>query len=232
MHLGNTGCSNNGQSMSFKYYKLFLSSCWFLISVINNIIVVTANGTFSITQWATSQMELWGRQRDKVTWGAWRWVSTAVSVIAVNAALILSLHCIWVLWRYDLKWKKYTLLFSWVGLLVMAAFNSSEILNVSWRYLSNQMRSKAKPEKASAPKLSHVPSCVYVSSQDFSMDFGHCPEITVYTGCCLFPSAEQLATLWAENKKALLSMLVEVWFMILSADNMQTLNGLVLHCYI
>ncbi|XP_051253108.1 carboxypeptidase D [Dicentrarchus labrax] len=48
------------------------------------------------------------------------------------------------------------------------------------------------------------------SMKDFSMDFGHCPEITVYTGCCLFPSAEHLATLWAENKKALLSMLVEV----------------------
>ncbi|XP_071353378.1 carboxypeptidase D [Trachinotus anak] len=48
------------------------------------------------------------------------------------------------------------------------------------------------------------------SMKDFSMDFGHCPEITVYTGCCLFPPAEQLATLWAENKKALLSMLVEV----------------------
>ncbi|KAI3354320.1 hypothetical protein L3Q82_018854, partial [Scortum barcoo] len=45
---------------------------------------------------------------------------------------------------------------------------------------------------------------------DFSMDFGHCPEITVYTGCCVFPPAEQLATLWAENKKSLLSMLVEV----------------------
>lgn len=42
------------------------------------------------------------------------------------------------------------------------------------------------------------------------MDFGHCPEITVYAGCCLFPPAEQLATLWAENKKPLLSMLVEV----------------------
>lgn len=42
------------------------------------------------------------------------------------------------------------------------------------------------------------------------MDFGHCPEITVYTGCCLFPPAEQLATLWTENKKALLSMIVEV----------------------
>lgn len=46
--------------------------------------------------------------------------------------------------------------------------------------------------------------------QDFNMDFGHCPEITVYTGCCLFPPAEQLATLWTENKKSLLSMLVEV----------------------
>lgn len=49
-----------------------------------------------------------------------------------------------------------------------------------------------------------------MSPQDFSMDFGHCPEITVYTGCCLFPPAEQLATLWTENKKALLSMIVEV----------------------
>lgn len=48
------------------------------------------------------------------------------------------------------------------------------------------------------------------SMKDFSMDFGHCPEITVYTGCCLFPAANQLSTLWAENKKALLSMLVEV----------------------
>ncbi|KAK1899795.1 Carboxypeptidase D [Dissostichus eleginoides] len=48
------------------------------------------------------------------------------------------------------------------------------------------------------------------SMKDFSMDFGHCPEITVYSGCCLFPPAEQLATLWAENKKPLLSMLVEV----------------------
>uniref|UniRef100_A0A8C5H4J4 Peptidase M14 domain-containing protein n=1 Tax=Gouania willdenowi TaxID=441366 RepID=A0A8C5H4J4_GOUWI len=48
------------------------------------------------------------------------------------------------------------------------------------------------------------------SMKDFSMDFGHCPEITVYTGCCLFPPAEQLFTAWAENKKALLSMLVEV----------------------
>ncbi|KAM7399419.1 hypothetical protein PAMP_018692 [Pampus punctatissimus] len=48
------------------------------------------------------------------------------------------------------------------------------------------------------------------SMKDFSMDFGHCPEITVYSGCCLFPPTEQLATLWAENKKSLLSMLVEV----------------------
>ncbi|XP_038139891.1 carboxypeptidase D [Cyprinodon tularosa] len=48
------------------------------------------------------------------------------------------------------------------------------------------------------------------SMMDFSMDFGHCPEITVYTGCCLFPAANQLSALWAENKKALFSMLVEV----------------------
>ncbi|XP_054650136.1 carboxypeptidase D isoform X2 [Dunckerocampus dactyliophorus] len=48
------------------------------------------------------------------------------------------------------------------------------------------------------------------SMKDFSMDFGYCPEITVYTGCCVFPPADQLATLWAENKKPLLSMLVEV----------------------
>lgn len=54
------------------------------------------------------------------------------------------------------------------------------------------------------------PSCVVMPRQDFSMDFGHCPEITVYTGCCLFPPADQLAALWAENKKPLLSMLVEV----------------------
>ncbi|XP_077578171.1 carboxypeptidase D [Stigmatopora nigra] len=47
------------------------------------------------------------------------------------------------------------------------------------------------------------------SMKDFSMDFGQCPEITVYTGCCLFPPMEQLATLWAENKKPLLRMLVE-----------------------
>ncbi|XP_057694558.1 carboxypeptidase D [Corythoichthys intestinalis] len=47
------------------------------------------------------------------------------------------------------------------------------------------------------------------SMKDFSMDFGQCPEITVYTGCCVFPPTEQLATLWAENMKPLLSMLVE-----------------------
>lgn len=48
------------------------------------------------------------------------------------------------------------------------------------------------------------------SMKDFSVDFGHCPEITVYTSCCLFPSAEMLPSLWAENRKSLLSMLVEV----------------------
>ncbi|XP_072834747.2 carboxypeptidase D [Pogona vitticeps] len=48
------------------------------------------------------------------------------------------------------------------------------------------------------------------SMKDFSVTYGHCPEITVYTGCCYFPSAGQLHALWSENKKSLLSMLVEV----------------------
>ncbi|TRY93922.1 hypothetical protein DNTS_035529 [Danionella cerebrum] len=48
------------------------------------------------------------------------------------------------------------------------------------------------------------------SMKDFSLDFGHCPEITVYTSCCLFPPPEMLPILWEENRKALLSMLVEV----------------------
>ncbi|XP_046719096.1 carboxypeptidase D [Silurus meridionalis] len=56
-----------------------------------------------------------------------------------------------------------------------------------------------------AEKHSHMGSM-----KDFSVDFGHCPEITVYTSCCLFPPVDQLPTLWAENRKSLLSMLVEV----------------------
>ncbi|XP_016057459.1 PREDICTED: carboxypeptidase D isoform X2 [Miniopterus natalensis] len=48
------------------------------------------------------------------------------------------------------------------------------------------------------------------SMKDYSVTYGHCPEITVYTSCCYFPSATQLPSLWAENKKSLLSMLVEV----------------------
>ncbi|XP_029467086.1 carboxypeptidase D [Rhinatrema bivittatum] len=48
------------------------------------------------------------------------------------------------------------------------------------------------------------------SMKDYSVTFGHCPEIMVYTSCCYFPAVGQLASLWAENKKALLSMLVEV----------------------
>uniref|UniRef100_A0A8C0PWM3 gp180 n=1 Tax=Canis lupus familiaris TaxID=9615 RepID=A0A8C0PWM3_CANLF len=48
------------------------------------------------------------------------------------------------------------------------------------------------------------------SMKDYSVTYGHCPEITVYTSCCYFPSAAQLPSLWAENKKSLLSMLVEV----------------------
>uniref|UniRef100_A0A8B9N3U9 Carboxypeptidase D n=2 Tax=Accipitrinae TaxID=8955 RepID=A0A8B9N3U9_9AVES len=48
------------------------------------------------------------------------------------------------------------------------------------------------------------------SMKDFSVTFGHCPEITVYTSCCYFPSAGQLPGLWADHRKSLLSMLVEV----------------------
>ncbi|XP_066189523.1 carboxypeptidase D [Sylvia atricapilla] len=48
------------------------------------------------------------------------------------------------------------------------------------------------------------------SMKDFSLTFGLCPEITVYTGCCYFPSAGQLPGLWADHRKSLLSMLVEV----------------------
>ncbi|KAM5180089.1 carboxypeptidase D [Mantella aurantiaca] len=48
------------------------------------------------------------------------------------------------------------------------------------------------------------------SMKDFSVTHGHCPEITVYTSCCLFPVAGQLKLLWTENKKSLLAMLVEV----------------------
>ncbi|XP_075052989.1 carboxypeptidase D [Mixophyes fleayi] len=48
------------------------------------------------------------------------------------------------------------------------------------------------------------------SMKDFSVIHGHCPEITVYTSCCFFPSAGQLKSLWTDNKKPLLAMLVEV----------------------
>lgn len=56
------------------------------------------------------------------------------------------------------------------------------------------------------------PPLFALPSQDFSLACGRCPEITVYTGCCYFPSAGQLHALWSENKKSLLSMLVEVGF--------------------
>ncbi|XP_072099753.1 carboxypeptidase D-like [Mobula birostris] len=48
------------------------------------------------------------------------------------------------------------------------------------------------------------------SMKDFSVTYGHCPEITVYTGCCKFPPAKELAAIWHDNKKSLLGMLVEV----------------------
>uniref|UniRef100_UPI00398E4483 carboxypeptidase D isoform X2 n=1 Tax=Pristiophorus japonicus TaxID=55135 RepID=UPI00398E4483 len=48
------------------------------------------------------------------------------------------------------------------------------------------------------------------SMKDFSVTYGHCPEITVYTVCCNFPHAKELSAIWHDNKKSLLSMLVEV----------------------
>lgn len=48
------------------------------------------------------------------------------------------------------------------------------------------------------------------SMKDFSLDVGVCPEITVYTGCCMFPSESQLFSLWMENRKPLFRMLLEV----------------------
>lgn len=142
-----------------------------------------ANGTF-VFQQATSPMELWGQQRERVIWEAWRFVD----IIAATKQC-LNLMEIWSQIR---------------RLTFCLELNSFEILNIHFkfkRYATNQMRTKSKLE---------TDFCLCSASQDFSMDFGHCPEITVYTGCCLFPPADQLATIWAENKKALLSMLVEV----------------------
>uniref|UniRef100_A0A671RGI3 Carboxypeptidase D, b n=1 Tax=Sinocyclocheilus anshuiensis TaxID=1608454 RepID=A0A671RGI3_9TELE len=48
------------------------------------------------------------------------------------------------------------------------------------------------------------------SMKDFSLDVGLCPEITVYTGCCTFPSEPQLFSLWMENRLPLFRMLLEV----------------------
>ncbi|XP_066520014.1 carboxypeptidase D isoform X2 [Hoplias malabaricus] len=70
---------------------------------------------------------------------------------------------------------------------------------------SSQMGNIPEGVLRAAERHSHMGSM-----KDFSVDFGHCPEITVYTSCCLFPPADQLSMLWAENKKSLLSMLVEV----------------------
>ncbi|KAL6471136.1 hypothetical protein MHYP_G00197860 [Metynnis hypsauchen] len=70
---------------------------------------------------------------------------------------------------------------------------------------SSQMGNVPEGVLRAAERHSHMGSM-----KDFSVDFGHCPEITVYTSCCLFPQADQLPILWAENRKSLLSMLVEV----------------------
>uniref|UniRef100_A0A672T2F1 Carboxypeptidase D-like n=1 Tax=Sinocyclocheilus grahami TaxID=75366 RepID=A0A672T2F1_SINGR len=48
------------------------------------------------------------------------------------------------------------------------------------------------------------------SMKDFSLDVGLCPEITVYTGCCTFPSEPPLFSLWMENRLPLFRMLLEV----------------------
>ncbi|ROL50821.1 Carboxypeptidase D [Anabarilius grahami] len=48
------------------------------------------------------------------------------------------------------------------------------------------------------------------SMKDFSLDVGVCPEITVYIGCCMFPSEHQLFSLWMENRMPLFRMLLEV----------------------
>ncbi|KAL1252552.1 hypothetical protein QQF64_017245 [Cirrhinus molitorella] len=48
------------------------------------------------------------------------------------------------------------------------------------------------------------------SMKDFSLDVGICPEITVYTGCCMFPSESHLFSMWMENKLPLFRMLLEV----------------------
>ncbi|XP_056586913.1 carboxypeptidase D, b isoform X2 [Triplophysa dalaica] len=48
------------------------------------------------------------------------------------------------------------------------------------------------------------------SMKDFSLDVGVCPEITVYTGCCMFPPESQLFSLWMENRTPLFRMLLEV----------------------
>ncbi|KTF93361.1 hypothetical protein cypCar_00044092, partial [Cyprinus carpio] len=48
------------------------------------------------------------------------------------------------------------------------------------------------------------------SMKDFSLDVGLCPEITVYTGCCMFPSEPHLFSLWMENRLPLFRMLLEV----------------------
>ncbi|XP_076836499.1 carboxypeptidase D, b isoform X2 [Brachyhypopomus gauderio] len=48
------------------------------------------------------------------------------------------------------------------------------------------------------------------SMKDFSMDVDACPEVTVYTGCCLHPPPQQLLSLWAEHASPLFAMLVEV----------------------
>ncbi|XP_051537619.1 carboxypeptidase D, b [Myxocyprinus asiaticus] len=48
------------------------------------------------------------------------------------------------------------------------------------------------------------------SMKDFSLDVGVCPEITVYTSCCMFPPELRLFSLWMENRMPLFRMLLEI----------------------
>ncbi|TRY57321.1 hypothetical protein DNTS_008903 [Danionella cerebrum] len=48
------------------------------------------------------------------------------------------------------------------------------------------------------------------SMKDLSLDVGGCPEITVYTGCCVFPPEAELHSLWMEHRLPLFRMLLEI----------------------
>ena len=64
-----------------------------------------------------------------------------------------------------------------------------------------------------------VPDCVPVHAcslhlrdrvQDYVYLATHQPALTLYTGCCRYPPAEQLQDLWHKHRQPLLSLLLEV----------------------